>query len=91
MNKDERKKLHKLEETVSRLLDEVNTVLADIQDMEAAEQEKFDNLSEGLQASDMGQKLETSAQALQELAVCLETARDNLDEALGHFGDAAGE
>lgn len=44
------------------------------------EQEKFDNLTEGLQAGERGQQFEANASALNEAFEALNTAMEQLDE-----------
>ena len=48
------------------------------------EQEKFDNLSEGLQASEKGQAYEEAANTLNDIASDLQAALDGLESAEGH-------
>lgn len=64
MNNAQRKAIAELVVKLNNLKDEAGTLGAQIQELADDEQEKFDNLSEGLQQSDNGQKMEESAQAL---------------------------
>jgi len=50
-----------------------------IQELGEAETEKFDNLNEGLQASERGQGFEAMGEALTELASEIESALDCCD------------
>jgi hypothetical protein len=73
MNKNDRKELEKALD----LLGEAQEIIDDIKD---GEQEKFDNLSEGLQQSEKGQKFE-------ETISFLEDAWNSIDEAVGSVNE----
>lgn len=62
---------------LSTVLDAAHTELAELSE---AEQEKFDNLNEGLQASERGQALETNAGNLDEVASSVEDAGSTLSD-----------
>lgn len=68
MNKQDRKQLEKAVE----LLKEAQEIIDTIKD---GEQEKFDNLSEGLQATEKGQKFEEDVSTL-------EDANSNIDDVI---------
>jgi len=74
-----------LEEAQQRLGDES---MSEVRDAAEAEQEKFDNMSAGLQASENGQRIETAASALSSAADEIEAATNSLDEAIGHLNEA---
>ena len=74
MNKKDRKELDK----AVGLIDEAKEIIDSVMN---GEQEKFDNLSEGLQQSEMGQKLEANVSNL-------ENAIDNLDAGLEEINTA---
>lgn len=68
MNKKDREELSSIKEQIQELVDQLR-VLGE------AEQEKFDNLSEGLQASERGERY-------QELSDCIESACSEIENAL---------
>jgi len=74
MNKQNRKEL----EHALLLIDEAKGIVEQIRD---EEQEKYDNLSEGLQQSEKGQKFEANASDLDE-------ALNNLEEAIGNVNNS---
>jgi hypothetical protein len=74
MNKNDRKELEK----ALALLGEAQEIIDAIKD---GEQEKFDNLSEGLQQTEKGQKFE-------ETVSILEDAWNSIDEAVGSINEA---
>jgi len=74
-----------LEEAQERLGDES---MSEVRDAADAEQEKFDNLSDGLKASENGQRIEAAAEALSNAADEIEAAGNSLDEAIGHLQEA---
>lgn len=74
MNKNDRKELEK----ALALLGEAQEIIDAIKD---GEQEKFDNLSEGLQQTEKGQKFE-------ETVSTLEDAWNSIDEAVGSINEA---
>lgn len=51
-----------------------------VEKMSGEEQDKFDNLSEGLQASERGQKFEENVDLLDNLAGLLQECLDVIDE-----------
>jgi archaellum component FlaC len=73
MNKAQRKRLEQIESALTDLKDELDSFADE-------EQEKYDNLSEGLQASERGQRFESNAEALKEMV-------SYLDDAISSFGD----
>lgn len=71
MNKENRKELEK----AAALIEDAREIVERIKD---DEQEKFDNLSEGLQQSEKGQKFEETVSALDEVFYHLEEAVDGI-------------
>lgn len=59
---------------------QIDTAMGAIRGLAEAEQEKFENLSEGLQAAENGQKMEEAANALAEIADDLENILSAIDE-----------
>lgn len=76
MNKDDRKK-------VSEWIDTLIDMKAEIENMQEDQQEKYDNLPEGLQDSANGEALNEAADTLQEAASNLDSVIDNLQEIAG--------
>lgn len=74
MNKANRKELEK----AIALIKEAQEIVERIKD---EEQEKFDNLSEGLQATEKGQKFEETVSSLEDVSSQLEDAVDNINSA----------
>jgi NTP pyrophosphatase (non-canonical NTP hydrolase) len=74
MNKNDRNELEK----ALALLGEAQEIIDAIKD---GEQEKFDNLSEGLQQTEKGQKFEDTVSTL-------EDAWNSIDEAVGSINEA---
>lgn len=74
MNADGRKELDKI-------IGELEDIKSRVETLQEAEQEKFDNLSEGLQQAESGQKLETAASALSDVISDLENAIGNIETA----------
>lgn len=66
MNKDQRKRL----DEALKLLDEANELIGQaqgiVEEVAGDERDKFDNMPEGLQASERGQAIEAAADALDE-------------------------
>lgn len=76
MNKQERKKLSDI---ASQLVD----LVTEIEDAANAEREKFENMSEGLQQTDLGQRIEAAADALDNAMNRAQEAADAIEEAIG--------
>lgn len=74
MNAKQRDQLNALNEQLSAVRDNIEA-------MAEEEQEKFDNLSAGLQASERGQAMESAATALQEAVEHLCSTINSIDEA----------
>mgnify|MGYP001769749452 CR=1 FL=1 len=76
MNKEGRKKL-------SEILAKVEEIEGEICTIKDEEQEKFDNLPEGLQVSDKGTQIEEIIGYLEEAENCLQELIANIDNAMG--------
>jgi hypothetical protein len=61
--------------TLAKILQDLGSAKTALDSLAEDEREKFDNMSEGLQQAENGQKLSEAADAL-------ESARDSLDEAI---------
>lgn len=73
MNKNDRAELAKARELIEQAMEILET-------LKDQEQEKFDNLSEGLQASERGQKFEMDAARLADAHSSCESAISEIDE-----------
>ena len=73
MNKNDRKELEK----ALKMLEDAQEIIDYVKD---CEQEKFDNLTEGLQASENGAKLEENAQTLDDSLDYLRDCINTIEE-----------
>lgn len=78
MNKQRRKDIAKAIE----LLEQAKSIL---EESAQEEQDCFDNMPEGLQCSDNGQKIEENATALQDMVDSIQEVIDNSDEVLNQI------
>jgi hypothetical protein len=77
-------------ERVGPLMAEVGRLgFTEVEPLADEEQEKFDNLPEGLQNSEKGQAMEEAASALESAVSELESAVDSIDSAIGEIETAA--
>ena len=72
MNKEDRK-------AVERIVSELNSLKDEVEELRSQEQDKFDNMSEGLQAGDTGQSIEAAATALEDAGSNIESAISDLE------------
>jgi hypothetical protein len=75
MNKQQRKKL-------SDMLDEIAGYVSTLEEMAEEEQEKYDNMPDGLQDSERGQAIQEAADNLQQAA---DDLQNWIDETGGNF------
>lgn len=68
MNKDDKARVAELKTKLESLKSEVEAVGSELRTLADAEQEKFDNMPDGLQQGDAGQAIENAAQQLDEAA-----------------------
>lgn len=68
----------------SAILSELEGLQSRLETLADAEQEKFDNMSEGLQASERGQAIELSASNLADAVTAIGEAIDNLSETIAN-------
>lgn len=73
MNKIRRKQLNRALE----LLAEARSI---IEEMQQEEQESFDNMPEGLQESELGEKIEENANRLEDIFGAIEEQESELDD-----------
>ena len=76
MNAKDRKK-------VGEWIDTLIDMKSEIEEMQEAEQDKYDNMPEGLQDSEKGEALEEAANTLEEAANSVDSAIESLQEIAG--------
>jgi len=88
MNKATRKQINDLLETIGKieeLRSEAASLLSDLRDsitgLADEEQEKFDNMSEGLQAGPTGEAISAAAEALSNAAAAAELLASDFEDA----------
>lgn len=59
----------------------LGAIISDLENFQSEEQDKFDNLSEGLQQAESGQKIEAAANALQSAIDYAEEVKGAIEEA----------
>ncbi len=75
MNKAKRKELQKA-------IDLLNEALSIIENIKDEEQEAYDNLSENLQSSEMGQKMESAVSYMEDATSSIEDVISNIESAM---------
>ena len=68
MNAADRKIASEAFSKLEKLASEFEEIKSELSDLADAEQEKYDNMSEGLQAGEKGQTIQTAAENLREAA-----------------------
>lgn len=68
--------------TLATLQSQIEDIKATLEEMAGAERDKFDNLNEGLQASEKGQRFEAAADALDEAASATDEILSAIETAL---------
>jgi hypothetical protein len=79
MNQDRRAKIEKLVASIQEKLSELRDDANSLSELQAEEQECFDNLPEGLQNADRGQSMEALASALEDAISSLESSLDDVE------------
>lgn len=88
MNKHDRKQVDEWIEIVDEASKALSAVPEDLETLADEEQGKYDNMTEGLQESDSGQRILTAAEALSEAHSAVEEANEALDTALEKLQEA---
>jgi hypothetical protein len=86
VNRDRRARLDTIRAMVEEIKTNFEQIVQDLTDIGAEEQEAFDNMSEGLQASENGQRIEAATDAIGEAVGSLEDA--DLQSVLDSIDDA---
>ena len=79
MNQEQRKALQEMGKNLAEMLDVSDEIVGGLGDQE---RDKFDNLNEGLQQSEMGEALENSAELLDELGDIIQRAGVEIQAAI---------
>ena len=88
MNATDRKKANAIISQIEALKAQAEVLAGELRELADAEQEKFDNMPEGLQGGDRGQAMEEAACNLSSAADALESG--SLEEALEALGQIEG-
>ena len=88
MNATDRKKANAIISQIEALKAQAEVLAGELRELADAEQEKFDNMPEGLQGGDRGQAMEEAAGNLSSAADALESG--SLEEALEALGQIEG-
>lgn len=91
MNKQKRDELAIIHQKLTNMLDTLTVISADVEEMKDEEQEKYDNMSEGFQQSENGQKIEAAATALDNAVSELQQMESSLQTALEEIDNATAE
>lgn len=65
---------------IEKYIEQLNGIANAIRDMSESEQDKYDNLSEGLQGSEMGERLSYNADTLEMIADEIDSQSEELEE-----------
>lgn len=84
MNAADRKQVSTLVSQLEDMQAKFDYIRSELRDLADAEQNKFDNMNEGLQASEQGQQIEEAASNLSEAADA-----DSIDDAINALGNIA--
>ncbi len=91
MNKARRTQVEKELAAVRDAMDAMRIALQNLQDLAAEEQDCFDNMPEGLQASENGQRIEEIAQSFESANSTFESAIDEVESALEEISEAVNQ
>ena len=86
MNAKDRKDLAKIADGMEQ--EPYSDAISELQDLLDAEQEKFDNMPEGLQNGDNGEKMQAAIDAIGAAIEHLTSAHDAVQEALSSIDEA---
>lgn len=90
MNASDRKAIAKLGEEIAALWSKLDDCKSELETLKDDEQEKFDNMSDGLQQGERGQAIEEAAGQLSEAFDALETAVSSAEECVGMLNNLSG-
>lgn len=89
MNDAIRKKLVKIREELELLQGKIQDISSEVEVLRDDEQEKFDNMTEGLQQTERGQLCEAASQALDEVFNGFESISGSFDDIFSNLDDAS--
>jgi hypothetical protein len=81
MNSKVRKSLKSLHYDLGKAIDLISGIRSDIEDIKYEEEDKFENLPDGLKYARVGEDIESGIDSLDEILTQLEYAYDNLEDA----------
>jgi hypothetical protein len=84
MNKADHKEVAAIMARLAEANEIIDECVAKLDDLKNAEREKFDNMTEGLQQSEQGQRIESAADLLDNAHESAESASQNIGEAIEH-------
>lgn len=90
MNKQRRKEAAAIRARIEDVQTEMAYLMEDLGNLRDDEQETFDNMPEGLQASENGERIEAAANALAEAWGTLDEIDTILQSAMGQIDEAVG-
>lgn len=90
MNKARRAALNDLRNQIDEVKDTVEQMVETLGGLRDEEQEGFDNMSEGLQQSETGQRIEAAADALDNAHTELEAIGEEFQSVMDQIDEAAG-
>jgi prefoldin subunit 5 len=88
MNNEQRKRLTDIQNQIVSFDDSIDTLRLELEDLMDEERNKFDNLPEGLQQSEKGEKIDECATTLESAMDELESAIDSLKSAFDLIEEA---
>lgn len=80
MNNERRKRIGVIHDRLTAAVEKWEDLKSEVEELAGEEREAFDNLSEGLQQSDQGQRSEAAADALDEAVSSLESIIEYISE-----------
>jgi len=87
MNNQQRKVLSELSDELNTMKDRIDEIKNEIEEIESEEQDKFDNMPEGFQGSDKGDKMQEGIDCLSNTQNELYTALSGLEDAISTLSD----
>ena len=88
MNNQQRRKLYEEKVRLGNAHDIIESVRENLEEMYREEQDKYDNLPEGLQESEMGEKLQEIAELLEDASFDLDSISSEISEVLDKIDEA---
>lgn len=89
MNAATRKQIATLVAQLEEIKGSIDAIKDEVSSLQSEEQDKFDNLTEGLQQAESGQKIEAAANALQECDGSFDEVESAIDAILEYLNTAS--